>query len=147
MYIHVYIHVYIAGTARIWPATARAECFTRICTMCVWMCVCKNGFFIQKPHKYTYFGHSQNVVFHCASWILHMHIYYVCMCVLYIHTLIFIMTVFFFLDKKNSSSNSGAKTHRFGLCSQRSVSIFFYAKKKTIIMKMRVFTMCVYVCV
>ena len=40
-----------------------------------------------------------------------------------IHTLIFIMTVFFFHDKKNSSSNSGAKTHRFGLCSQRSVSI------------------------
>ena len=38
-----------------------------------------------------------------------------------IDTLISIMTVFFFLDKKNSSSNSGAKVHRFGLCSQRSV--------------------------
>ncbi len=46
-------------------------------------------------------------------------------------TLIFIMTVVFFLHKKNSSSNFGAKMHRFGLCSQRSVSIvFFYAKKK-----------------
>jgi hypothetical protein len=38
-------------------------------------------------------------------------------------TLISIMTVFFFLDKKNSSSNSGAKAHCFGLCSQRSVSM------------------------
>ncbi len=38
-------------------------------------------------------------------------------------TLISIMTVCFFLDKKNSSSNSGAKAHRFGLCSQRSVSM------------------------
>jgi hypothetical protein len=46
-------------------------------------------------------------------------------------TLIFIMTVFFFLDKKNSSSNSGAKTHRFSLCSQRAVSIkFFFMIKK-----------------
>jgi hypothetical protein len=41
----------------------------------------------------------------------------------YDETLISIMTVFFFLDKKNSSSNSGAEVHRFGLCSQRSVSI------------------------
>ncbi len=50
------------------------------------------------------------------------------------------MTIFFFLHKKNSSSNVGAKAHRFGLCSQRSVSIvfFFMLKKKTIIMKMRV---------
>jgi hypothetical protein len=31
--------------------------------------------------------------------------------------LIFIVIVFFFLDTKNSGSNSGAKTHRFGLCS------------------------------
>jgi hypothetical protein len=45
-------------------------------------------------------------------------------------TLIFIMTVFFFLDKKNSSSNFGAKTHRFGLCSQRSVSILFFLMLK-----------------
>jgi hypothetical protein len=35
----------------------------------------------------------------------------------------YIMAVFFFLEKKISSSNSGAKAHRFGLCSQRSVSI------------------------
>jgi hypothetical protein len=41
-------------------------------------------------------------------------------------TLISIMTVFFFLEKKNSSSDSGAKAHWFGLCSQRSVSILFF---------------------
>ena len=51
---------------------------------------------------------------------------------IYTTTLISIMTVSFFLEKKNSSSNSGAKAHRFGLCSQRSVSIlfFFCAKKR-----------------
>ncbi len=46
----------------------------------------------------------------------------------------------FFSRKKKSSSISGAEAHRFGLCSQRSVSILFFLcpKKKTIIMEIRV---------
>ncbi len=90
-------------------------CFLTICVRVnVCLCVC------------MYTRHvCQHVLCMCE------HVICVCQCVPTCGTLIFIMTVFFFFHKKNTSSNFGAKAHRFGLCSQRSVSVvFFFMLKK-----------------
>jgi hypothetical protein len=94
------------GNLHVWRCKgARCSVFCRV-YVCVWCFAC---------------------VFSCVYRVVCVYIY-ACneFC-----TLVSIMTVFFFLDKKNSSSNSRAKAHRFGLCSQRSVSIqFFFMLKK-----------------
>jgi hypothetical protein len=51
-----------------------------------------------------------------------------------------ITIVLFFLEKKTWNSNFGPKLHRFGICSQRFVWLYFFftLQKRTIIMQLRV---------
>ncbi len=63
----------------------------------------------------------------------------------YIHTLIFIM-IFFFSIKKIKFKFRSQNAPVLSLFSAFGINIVFYAKKRTIIMKMRVCMMCICVC-
>ncbi len=141
-----------------------------VCMHCVCVCVSVANVFYACMHVFMYLyvcmyacmyacmcAHKTSLVNVFYAWMdIFMYLYvwmYVCMYVCmygppykhvnqYEHesTLIFIMTVFFFLDKKNSAQILEPKrTGSVFVLSVQYQYSFVYAKKKTIIMKTRVY--------
>jgi hypothetical protein len=105
MYVCVYVCMHVC---RQWLIIQKCTCRTMYVVMrlCICMYVCVSTFYVYIQINTNTFVHG-----HAYS-----HFYNDCL---------------FFSLIKNSSSNFGAKMHRFGLCSQRSVSIvFFFMLKK-----------------
>jgi hypothetical protein len=114
VYVYIYTYVYMNVYVYVYMECVYA-CVCARCLVYVRICVC---------------GCARKA----CVWVFYVYVYvyvYVCM-----HVCVSVL-------KKTSSSNSWTKMHRFEVCCQEfhtkiHVNCFFRARKKTVIMKMRV---------